>query len=80
MFSYFQAAEIPLTVFAPSNEAFQKLPKDTMEKIKTNLTFNHSKNNSYVFYVNAIWIGKLQYFLVETVYKLFTFLKGTLNY
>ena len=59
MFSYFSAAEIPLTVFVPPNEAFQKLPKDTMEKLKTNLTFYQSKNNSYVFYFNAIWIEKI---------------------
>ena len=52
MSSSFPAVSNPLTVFAPPNEAFQKLPKDVMEKIKTNLTFNHSKSNSYVFYVN----------------------------
>ena len=44
MSSYFSDPVVPLTVFAPTNEAFQKLPKDVMEKIKTNVTFNGSKN------------------------------------
>ena len=39
---------VPLTVLAPTNDAFQKLPKDVMQKIKTNLTFNGSKNDGNV--------------------------------
>ena len=48
MFSYVPDPVVPLTVFAPPNGAFENLPKDVMEKIKTNLTFNGSKNNSYL--------------------------------
>ena len=52
MFPYVPDPVVPLTVFAPPNEAFQKLPKDVMEKIQTNLTFNGSKNNSDAIFVN----------------------------
>ena len=33
----------PLTVFAPTNDAFKKLPTDVMQKIKTNSSFSESK-------------------------------------
>ena len=62
MFSYIPDPVVPLTVFAPPNEAFQKLPKDIMEKIKTNLTFNGSKNHFYFFFVNTKGFSFMQIF------------------